>query len=658
MGSFGSTPIFKLFQRGLTVNTIQRFRGLNALVPLTRLGPEWAQDLLNVIIGSDGGIHKFRQPIQLSPPGAIPAGPQQLFDFQQANGVRQIFTNIGTRLAYYTNNGTVGPAFVGANDPSNAGPWSFVEVGNLLIGGNGQKLVKWTGTDLLGLGLPAPAAAPIVAIQGGGNISPVTGYEWAFSWKSSGNAPGLNGPSPIEVGTASPATAQLDGGGANHKYLVTAAQPPNPIPLDYDTLVFWRTLDGGGDLFRLAEMNVNTGVVTFNAATVVPSGVFPFISIVDNTPDTALDETTRAPFLNAQPIIGKYLAVGQGRVLIMNLAGAPQDAIYSGYERILVGNPPECYPPNNRLRLSIGAEAIAGGGFIQPGAVLFSNTDRMYMFRGQIEDITDTAPVQFTQYLEELPWTLGLLSHDTVKATPYGLLWVAADKTVQLFDGHSEPQDLSAPVYPILRNITVGAEAAIRSAYFNWLDRDWYVLLVPYGGSVTPNRMIFWALNKQTSEIDVFISTIAADGIGTITTSTLQRQLIIGLKGQLLQLPTAQDTTGGIGDLTIYPAQANVQIPAYWRSGYFGNEQPYRSSMWRWARLQADQGGFEATIRMVDDDLRTIIAPEVLGPLKFAGRVGINRRAKRCSIEINFPVQDVSSNVLELQVAYLPSSDR
>jgi hypothetical protein len=600
------------------------------------------------------------------PPQTFPTGPQTIFDFQQANGTRQIFANLGTDLGYYKNDGQFGPVIVSGPLVINTGPWSLVEVSNILIGGNGQRIVKWTGTDLLNVGIASPLTPPAVISTSPGNLSPIFGYEWAFSWKSSGIAPGLAGPSPIEVGTASPNNAQSGAGNVNVRYNVTTNQvvPSDP---QIDTVVWFRTLDGGGDLFRLAEINIFTGAVTFNAGSVAPFGAAPFVAISDNTPDLplvlggpALDQTIRAPLLNNPPIVGKYLAVGQGRVVIANLAGAPQDAIYSGAERILIGNPPECYPPNNRLRLSIGAESIAGVGVLTAGVVAFSNTDKMFMLRGQLEDITDTAPVQFTQYLQELPWKIGCLSHATVQATPYGLVWLAGDKTVQLFDGQSTIQDISGPVYPILRGITAGAEGACSSAYFNWLERDWFALLVPFNGSITPNRMIFWALEKDNNAIDIFISTIQADGIGTVTTSTLQRRLIIGLGGKLYRLPIESDTIGGISDLTLIPATAG-QLQAYWRGGYFGNDTPQRSEMFRWGRLITDQNAaaFAVTLRLVDDDTNTLDNPRIVPRMQLAAsKFTINQRAKRCSVEINFPVQDVSANVMELQLHSIPSSDR
>lgn len=659
MGTFASTPTFELFRRGLEPRVVKRFHGINVYKPLTHLGPDWAQDCLNVIVGSNGLLSKFRLPVKLTAGGSvIPAGPQTFIDFQQANGTRMIVANVGTTLQRYTNDATVGATTIAIASPLNAPPWAFVEVSNIVIGVNGQRTVKYTGTDLLNLGMAAPPAAPGVAIQGG-NLSPAFGLEWAYSWKCSGNAPGLQGPSPIEVGTASPATAQTGGGQVNKAFIVSANGPALADP-QFDTLVWWRTIDGGGDLFRLAEVNINTGAVTFNAATVTTFGVAPFLSIADNTTDNLLDQTTRAPFLNSPPPQGKYITVGQGRVIIMNLVGAPQDAVYSGYERILVGNPPECFPPNNRLRLSIGAEAIAGGGVIDAGIVMFSTTSHMYMLRGQMEDITDTAPVQFTQYLKELPWALGCLSHWTIAATPYGLIWLAGDKTVQIFDGYSKPVDISEPVYPILRNITPGAEGNCRGAYLNWLERDWFVLLVPYNGSITPNRMIFWGLDKDTGSIDIFVSNVPADGIGTMTTAAGQRQLVIGRTGQIFKLPVSDVSTGGLSDLGIVPATAG-QLPAYWFGGYAGNDTAQRAEMWRWVRLVTDQApqAYQCMFSLVDDDAHTFLAPYIIGPKAMtSSKQTVNVRAKRMATLIQFPVQDVSANVLELQIHSIPSSDR
>ena len=43
------------------------------------------------------------------------------------------------------------------------------------------------------------------------------------------------------------------------------------------------------------------------------------------------------------------------------------------------------------------------------------------------------------------------------------------------------------------------------------------------------------------------------------------------------------------------------KLNAYWRSGYFGNEQPYRSKAFRFGKLISDQdpSAFSVTLRLV-----------------------------------------------------------
>lgn len=656
-GGFFSTPAFELFRRGMETSTVKKFRGLNAYMPVTTLSSDWAIDLLNVIVGSDGALHKFRLPQVQSPfiPGSA-SGPNTFFDFQQANGTRQVLGTIGINIFKFTNNMTA--VTLVENNPLNSGIWSFAEAQNVLYGTNGQRVRKWDGTNWYAWGLPVAPSAPVITEQAGGAISPTFGYEWGWSWKNSG-ATG----SPVNVGTVSPASAQIGAGHLNKRYqAATNVDPPDP---QIDTLVWFRTIDGGGQLYRIAEVNINTGaVVTFQSSAAITSaadGSGKFTIIVDDSPDSALDLITIGPLINNPPLQGKFVAYGQGRVLILNLVGAPQDIIYSGYETIVIGNPPECFPPNNRLRLSVGAEQVAGGGIIHAGVVAFSQTGHMYMLRGQLEDITSTAPVVFTEYLEELPWTLGCLSHFTIQPTPHGLVWLAGDKTVQLFDGYTEPQDISYSVYPILRTITPGTEGNAVAAYFNWLERDWYCLSVAVGGSTTNNRLIFWGFNASLQEIDVWVTTIQADFVGVVSTAALQRQLVIAAQGRLSIVPVAGDTLGGITqDFTITPA-TNGNLAAFWRSAYFGNDQPQRSKMFRYGRIATDQplAAWQFQYYVVDDFNHPIAQPEFIGPVKpNAGKFAINRRAKRVSVEIDFPQADAPASVTELQLSVIPSSDR
>lgn len=654
-----ATPTFEVFRRGLATQTVQQFHGINAYSTLPLVGPDWAQDVLNIVISGSGGLSKMRLPKKLSAAiGGVAFGPGSFWDFQQGNGTRQTLAQFGNSLYYYTND-LANVTLIETNVLDN-GFWSFATASNILWGVNSQRAMKWTGQNFQIWGITGPAVAPIVGSVVG-TLSPSNGgYLYGWAWKNSVTNTCSN-ISPLSVTTGNVATKAFQ---------PTALASPDP---QVDTIVWFRTIDGGGDPYRLCEVNINTGVITTpNAGTLVTVvGGTGNLQISDNTPDNALDQATRGPLINTPPLVGKYVAVGQGRLFIFNLVGSPQDVIYSGYEQILFGRPEECFPPNNRLRLAIGADQIAGGGVLQAGVVAFSQTGRMYMLRGQVEDISLTVPVNFTQYLEELPWTLGCASHFAIMSTPYGLIWLAGDKTVMLFDGRNAPYDISQNLYPYLSQITPGTESQAVAGYFNWIERDWYVLLCCTNGAMAPNKLFLFAFNTppgsdQPNSVEAFVSDIPAQiggatWVGLINTSKLQRMLCIAAQGFIQQLPVSSDTVNGITqDLTINPATAG-NLSAYWRGGYFGNESPQRSKMFRFSRLVTDQDpkAFAQTIRLVDDKQNPFTNPRILGPLAMTdSRLGINQRAKRCSIEINFPQTDAPANVLELQLASVPTADR
>lgn len=829
MGTFGSTPTYKLFERGLTTGTIKKFRGINAFESQTSLGPEWALNCLNVMIPGWGGLSKFRLPVTISPiTGAF--GPNSFIDFQQGNGTRQVVANIGSSIYFYlwnADNKTLSNPALIESAAKDAPPWSWAQANNILFGANGQRMMKWLGIQngWRAWGIAAPLVAPkfggaspvlapaigqvngiintnaqlsrlanvvtisftapnIFFLQIGQNVTVLNATDPSFngtfavtSVVAAGTTytfaqvgPNVAGPVianatapavssvfsvaaagavrvaglttitaaaapiyfsgnliPPNVTVAAVTDASFDGtfpiinynsaagtltysqpglpdsvsGTGTFSFGITEAtgrqwayaymslvtgtisniSPPligqpltNQIPVLYPTLsidprlgtidpqidaiVWFATLDGGGDFFQ-----VGSPVPLYSQAAYGGSvNIFAVNAFFDTYADSILNTSVQGPLLNGIPPVGKYLAVGQSRVFVFNLQGAEADIAYSGYEQILYPGtqPTEAFPPNNRLHLSIGAESIAGGGIIQAGIVAFSNTKRMYMLRGQVEDISVSAPVQFSAFLEELPWNIGTLCHQSIQATPYGLIFWASDKTVQFFDGRNKPQDVSSVAYPLLRAATPGLESQAWSGYFNWLERDWYVLSFSANGSASNNTTIIWSLQSDANgnSIDIFPTSIQCDSIQTLTTPLGQRILAIGQGGAIKNLPVSQDTNGGISDLSIIP-DTNGVLNAFWQSGYFGNDTPQRSKMYRRGKLITDQGGFKITKRLVDDIERTIINPEVIGPdLVNGSQFRVNRRGTRCSIEIGFPSEDVSANVLELSLGGIASSDR
>ena len=145
-----------------------------------------------------------------------------------------------------------------------------------------------------------------------------------------------------------------------------------------------------------------------------------------------------------------------------------------------------------------------------------------------------------------------------------------------------------------------------------------------------------------------------------MSTSKLQRKLLLSHGGIISEVPVrATDTSGITTDFTTYPPTAG-QLPAYWRSGYFGNDSPEQSKLFRWTRAIPDRGQASYTAQMrIVDDTNTVDQPRLVGPLaETRQRIPINQRGVRCSVEIDFPQADEPMNVLELQLAYIATSER
>lgn len=478
------------------------------------------------------------------------------------------------------------------------------------------------------------------AVSTGGTVSstlqPLTSVDYKYSYKNS-----VTGHETSMSPDTLPAFGTLQSAAHGTVLSFTAVNPPDP---QYDTIVWYRTVDAGGDFFKHSE-NL---IATFG------------LTIFDTYDDTQLNNAIVGSLINnPPPSNGKYTAKFQGRVFIAGMADAPQDIAYSGYERIFVGRPEESFPPNNRLRLATGADDIRAIGVIQQGVIGFSKSDKMYMLRGIIEDITTSAPVQFTAYLEELPWQVGAFSHYSVVSTEYGLIWLSSDRNVRMFNGYSEPNIISANVWPILKSITPGQEANARAAYVNWLDRQWYALCIAVNG-VTYNNLVllFDLLPDPEQNAGIFVLDIGrVDSITTLEDTNGQRILVIGQGGNLMQIRTPSIAVNGLSQGI---SSTNGSLYAYWRGGYFGNEDPEVNKMYRWGRIVSDQPtgaamAFIAMARLVDQEQRPFTNPQVKAMLQPVGeKFVVNTRAKRCSIEVDFPIKDVDINLLELDLANIP----
>lgn len=428
------------------------------------------------------------------------------------------------------------------------------------------------------------------------------------------------------------------------RVFVNATASPDP---QVDTIVWYSSYDAGSSWFLEGEYPIATGLFLGTAKA-----------------DDKLDPINRANFINFPPPVGKYVVRWQGRLFIAGIVDNPQDIAYSGYEKVLYGNPPESYPPGNRLRLAIGADPIKGFGVLMNGVVAWSQTNQMYLFKGTVEDIVTDQPVNWSATLEELPWSTGLSSHDSVQSTPYGVVWFGSDRSFHKWNGiyYGDligPDDISVNINPLLQRITPGTESVVPSAYFNFMERDWYTALICVDGAIYPNRILFFDLSKDAADnMGVFISDIQADNVGVREDPNGVRHLLVSRGGQIWELKAYSTATNGVHR---HPTSTDLQLSAYWQSGDDAGAGSQVVKMYRWGRLIVDQDGFQLLTTIINDDTsRLVDANPYIRKVKLdrGGRFSVNRKGRRQGFTIQFPVLDADASVLELSSNSISISQR
>jgi hypothetical protein len=602
------------------------------------LPPEWAQYCVNVIPNTQsGGIEKLRVPEALSEEiGA--GGPNQFAMYENAiTGQKQVVAFFGPEV-YAIDLDDFTATLIDSNaDYFGPTPMSQVLSNNFTFFQNGVTVpLKYIGSILQFWGIQI-GQTPTIGTPTGTGITLATGRMYRASYKNS-----VSG----HVGTASPESAST--GAVTDKTIPVTIPAPATTDSQIDTVRLYATLDGGSDFF-------------FHSEHAAPS--FPLV-IDDDTPDADIDQSERAPLINDTPPVARYLVKWGARIFGFRItfeadgSPGPQSIFYTGYNRILVGRPEESVPPNNRLRLETGADEISGGGVIAAGIIAFDKTNKMYMFRGQPEDITVTAPVEFTLYLQQLPWEIGCSGHFTIQSTPYGLVWRTPDRQVLLFNGTDEPDVISFGVEPILKRITYGSELNERSAYWCFNEKDWYVLGIAIDEeSAQMNMLLMFDLTPGKDNVGTFAFQFGNfDSIGVIEMESGEKKLVVGQLGVFKELKVQSKCVNGVTEV---PTSTEEELVGLWRSGYFGNKNPEQMKFMRFSRVSVDSDGYKIKRYLVDDDFSTMAAPEIIEaePLESA-KFETNEETRRMSIEIQFPVIDKDCALQLLTNTYIPGAVR
>ncbi len=279
------------------------------------------------------------------------------------------------------------------------------------------------------------------------------------------------------------------------------------------------------------------------------------------------------------------------------------------------------------------------------------------MFRGQPEDITTNAPIEFTLYLQQLPWQIGCSGHFTIQSTPYGLIWRTPDRQVRLFNGSDRPEVISGGVEPIMKSITNGTEQNERSAYWSFNERNWYILAIAVDGSTDLNLLLIFDLEPGESNVGIFALDVGVfQSIGILEMVSGEQKLAIGQAGSLMELSVASKCINGI---TQNPTATTDMLGAFWRSGYFGNENPEQVKFMRFSRVSVDTDGFSIKRYLVNDEDATMAQPQIIDVEPLSDPMfATDMETRRMSIEIQFPPIDKDAALQLLTNTYIPGAER
>lgn len=416
-----------------------------------------------------------------------------------------------------------------------------------------------------------------------------------------------------------------------------------------DKVVVYSTLDGGSVYYFNKEYDI-----------VRPIGSWP--DLFDRTPDSLLDTSRRGADYNFPPPLAHYVCEWGGRIYIACLedGNGRADIMYSGVEAVNIGVCEESFPPRNRLRLAIGADDVRGIGAIQAGLIAFSKSNEMFMFRGIPEDVTGETFLQYSAYLEKLPWQTALMSHATLEPTDHGLMFISAQHSVSSYIGSGKPEDYSLAVAPYMRDITRGSEQSAVSAYYNYADRDWYLVGIPYNGSTKPSLILVVDLTEGEDNQGTFVLSIGEfDWIDYIEDPVSGAPMVVIAKDNVLsKLSLVNMTTHGAQAVLGAP-DAGHPLSAYWESGSFGSDSPGLVKTFRRADVISDRDTWSMTAKVIDDSgSRTWENPETVTMAKQGNRVAVNRKGRHCRLRLTFPEPDQDMNVTQVRLRMVATSTR
>lgn len=301
----------------------------------------------------------------------------------------------------------------------------------------------------------------------------------------------------------------------------------------------YATGDGGAVYFRIAR-NLLTGSIVGPGPTLATSGL-EFIDTSNSEPPNAPFTSEIAQNFNVPPPIGQFVADYQGRPIVFGVTGALQSFFYGGIETVVVGQPPESFPPLNQVTLPVGDGQLNGWANLPTGSIIWSNRQDMFKLTGLLTDNTVSNPSQLGATIQRLPYRLGCGSAYAITVTNLGVFWLTSDRQVQLFTDHYAPKDVGKPIQDILNRIN-GRIGAAKMKNYKRGERNWLALALSLDNSTFNNKLClldldllasngqpsFFTFDMATNQPSWFLYDINCESIESAVDSLNQNHLLCG----------------------------------------------------------------------------------------------------------------------------------
>ncbi len=113
------------------------------------------------------------------------------------------------------------------------------------------------------------------------------------------------------------------------------------------------------------------------------------------------------------------------------------------------------------------------------------------------------------------------------------------------------------------------------------------------------------------------------------------------------------------GDVVTVRYTINGVFPAYWKSGYFGIEEPRRFKFFRHGQLVCHGAGFEVKHYFVDHFNYFFEAPLETGYTEINGaKFTVSVKSALHQVYVKFPDDNIAADVLQLSDSFIPRSER